>query len=80
VRIFYFRPFPKKRVGFIKKENRIGAFRLGKNLREVFLGFTNILADHRGEIDFVELQFQFVGDDRCRHGLSGAGHAMKQRV
>ena len=52
--------------------------RLGEDALEVLLGLPDVLVDHRGEVDGVELEAEFAGEDLGRHGLAGAGLAGEQ--
>ena len=40
----------------------------------------NVFADHRRQVDLVQVELQLVGDHFRRHGLAGPGRAGEQRA
>ena len=65
-------------VAFVEEEHTVGPLGLGKYRLEVFLRFTDILADDLGDVDLVHLHIQLIGNDLGAHGLAGTGGPGKE--
>ena len=66
------------RVGLVEEQHRVDPAGLGEDPLEVLLGLPDVLVDHRGQVDRVEVEAEVGGDHLGRHGLAGAGVAGEQ--
>jgi hypothetical protein len=67
-------------VGLVEQQDRVGVLGGGEHAVQVLLGLTDVLADHPGQVDPVQVEAQLPGDDLGAHGLAGAGRPREQRV
>jgi hypothetical protein len=70
---------PKSASASSKKDHAAGLSRI-EQAAQVLLGLADILADHRGEIDAVEIEPKMIGDDFGGHRLAGAAVAGEQHA
>ena len=62
-------------VGLVEEQDGVAVGRLVEDAVEVLLGLADVLADHRRQVDLVQLEAQLGGDDLGGHRLAGAGRA-----
>ena len=67
-------------VGLVEEEDRPAVLRGIEEAAQVFLGLADVFADHRREVDAIEVEAQVVGDHLGCHGLAGAALARKEGV
>ncbi len=72
MRVFDLGTFAEQRIGLIKKQQILTHLGFMENRTEMFLGLADIFADHAGEIDLIEDQRQFVGQNLGRQSLADA--------
>ena len=71
----------EQRVGLVEEQDRAAALSAASNsAAQVLLGLADVLADHGGQVDAVEVEPQLVGDDLGGHRLAGAARAGEQRA
>ena len=68
----------KQGVGLVKEQHRPAVFSRVEQLAQVLLRLANVLADHRRQVDAIQVQPQLVGQDFGRHSLAGAAFAAEQ--
>lgn len=78
VRVLDLRPLPEDGVGLVEEQYGVGAVGLGEDALQVLLGLADVLVDDRGELDDVEIEAEFGGDDLGGERLAGAGLAREQ--
>lgn len=80
VRVPDFGTFAEEGIGFIEEEDRIGVLGGSEDTFEVLFGFTDVLADALRQIDVVQRQRWFIGDDIASHCLAATRRAREQDV
>ena len=65
-------------VALVKEQNAAGVFGLLEYSPEIFFCFADVFADDLGDVDFVQLHVELLGNDLRTHGFSGAGRSGKQ--
>lgn len=78
--VFDFGALAKQRVGFVEEQNGVAPVGFAEDAVQVFFRFANVFADHLGEVNFVQFQAQFAGNDFGGHGFAGAGRAGEKDV
>ena len=70
----------KEEIIKLKEKNGVAGLGLTENAAQVLLGFTNVLTDHTGQVDFVQVQSQLMRQNRSGHGLTRAARAGEEDV
>src|SRR5947209_11366853 len=66
--------------GLVEEEAGSSILSSVEKAAQVFLGLSDVFADHRREVDAIEIKIQGVGDDFGCHCLPSAALAYKQGV
>ena len=78
--VFYVAALSKQRVGLVEQENGAALFRRIEHTPQVFLCFSDVLADYGREVDPVDIQPQIIGQDFRRHRFARAARPREQRA
>ncbi len=70
----------EERVGLVEEEDRAAILGGIEEAAQVLLRLADIFADHRREVDAVEIEAQAVGDDLGSHRLARAAFSGEQGV
>src|ERR1700735_2113711 len=53
---------------------------LQEDLMEMLFGFSDVLADNARQVDFVQVQPQFIRENACGHGLACSARAKEENI
>ena len=70
--VFDFAALAEERVGLVEEQHGAAAVGGVEDAAKIFLRFSNVFAHHLAQVDAVEVEFQFLGENFAGHGLSGA--------
>jgi hypothetical protein len=68
----------EQRIRFAEEQYGAGRLRLVEQAGEVLLGLADVLVDDAGQIDAIQVEGQFAGQDLGGHRLAGARLAAEQ--
>ena len=78
VSVLYLRTLAEQCIGLVKKEDGVRVLGFLEYSAEVLFCLSDIFADDIGEIDFIQVQFQFSREDAGGHGFTRAGSAREE--
>jgi hypothetical protein len=78
VGVAYLRALAEQGVGLIEEQDGVAGRRLGEDAGQVLLRLADVLADHRGQVDLVQVEAEGVGQHIGGHRLAGTGRAGEQ--
>ena len=80
VAVLDFGALAEERVGLIEEQQHAAFLGGIEDLLEILLGFADVLADHCGEVDAVEIEAQLVREHLGRECLAGAAGSGEERA
>ncbi len=79
VRVLHLHAAAEQRVGLVEEQQRAGALAGVEHLAQPLLGLADVLVDHAGEVDAIEIEPERARQHLRRHGLAGAARPAEQR-